>query len=161
MPLHRLTTLTLGVPDLDATRRFYTELGLDETAPGRFATAAGGEQLRLEPAPVAFLHHAAWEVADVDEVGRGAQRMLEADPRRHVWGLGRHHIGSNHFWYLRDPAGNFAEYTADVDVITDDDVWQPGRFALGKEALYAWGPAPSPSFLAPEDLAALVKGAAA
>ena len=36
--------------------------------------------------------------------------MVAADPARHVWGLGRHGIGSNYFWYLRDPAGNFAEY---------------------------------------------------
>jgi hypothetical protein len=29
--------------------------------------------------------------------------MLEGHPERHVWGLGRHHIGSNFFWYLKDP----------------------------------------------------------
>jgi hypothetical protein len=29
-------------------------------------------------------------------------------PERHVWGLGRHYVGSNFFWYLRDPAGNFS-----------------------------------------------------
>lgn len=47
-------------------------------------------------------------------MGRGATAMLEADPDRHSWGLGRHFIGSNFFWYLRDPAGNFSEYYSDM-----------------------------------------------
>ena len=38
-------------------------------------------------------------------------------PDRNVWGLGRHFLGSNLFWYFRDPAGNFAEYYADLDQI--------------------------------------------
>ncbi|GAA1087125.1 hypothetical protein GCM10009577_05090 [Streptomyces javensis] len=63
------------------------------------------------------LHHTSWQVTDVDEVGRGATRMLTEHPERHVWGLGRHHIGSDFFWYLKDPAGNFSEYYADMDCI--------------------------------------------
>src|SRR2546430_17114432 len=35
--------------------------------------------------------------------------ILEGHPERHVWGLGRHHIGSNFFWYLKDPVGNFSD----------------------------------------------------
>jgi hypothetical protein len=53
---------------------------------------------------------------DVDAVGRAVAAMVAADASRHVWGLGRHAIGSNYFWYLRDPAGNFAEYSSDLDV---------------------------------------------
>jgi hypothetical protein len=41
-------------------------------------------------------------------------------------GLGRHHVGSNFFWYLKDPAGNFSEYYADMDCIIDDQLWKPG-----------------------------------
>ena len=33
---------------------------------------------------------------------------------------GRHHAGSNFFWYLKDPAGNFSEYYSDMDCIVDD-----------------------------------------
>ena len=29
--------------------------------------------------------------------------MLAGDPDRHIWGLGRHYIGSNFFWYLQGP----------------------------------------------------------
>ena len=89
----------------------------------------------VQQAPVNFLHHTAWEVDDVDEVGRGATAMLEDHPERHVWGLGRHHIGSNFFWYLRDPAGNFSEYYSDMDAILDDQVWEPAVVARGEEPL--------------------------
>ena len=58
--------------------------------------------------------------------GRGATAMLKADPDRHTWGLGRHFIGSNFFWYLKDPAGNFSEYYSDMDCIVDDALWKPG-----------------------------------
>lgn len=112
----------------------------------------------VQAAPVAFVHHTSWQVDDVDEVGRGATSMLETDPARHAWGLGRHHIGSNFFWYLRDPVGNFAEYYSDMDVIEDDQAWDPGVFQ-GIRSIYSWGQPPPPSFLNPEDLATLMIGA--
>ena len=81
----------------------------------------------------------AWEMDDVDAVGRAAAAMVAADPARHVWGLGRHGIGSNYFWYLRDPAGNFAEYSSDLDVIADDEAWRVAA-SSGAHPLAAWGP---------------------
>ena len=81
-----------------------------------------------------FLHHTSWQVDDIDEVGRGATAMLEKHPERHVWGLGRHHVGSNFFWYLKDPAGNFSEYYSDIDCILDDaavDARASGRAHAG------------------------------
>jgi hypothetical protein len=112
--------------------------------------------LLLQPSPVAFLHHTSWQVDDVDEIGRGAMTMLEGHPERHVWGLGRHFIGSNFFWYLRDPAGNFSEYYSDMDSITDDQLWTPGMWEPSLRALYAWGPDVPPSMLEPDDLADLM-----
>lgn len=44
-------------------------------------------------APVSLLDHTSWQVDDIDEIVRGAMRMLEADPARHVWGLGRPQAG--------------------------------------------------------------------
>jgi hypothetical protein len=111
----------------------------------------------MQKAPLNFLHHTAWEVDDVDEVGRGATAMLEGHPERHVWGLGRHHIGSNFFWYLKDPAGNFSEYYSDIDCVIDEQLWKP-TVVEGAKGLYNWGPPPPPSFITPEDLAALMTG---
>ena len=111
----------------------------------------------LQTAPVPFLHHTSCQVDDVDEIGRGARALLDVDPGRDVWGLGRHHIGSNFFWYFRDPAGNFAEYYSDLDVIVDDELWKPETFNDSR-GLYAWGPAVPAEFLLPDDVAALSTG---
>jgi catechol 2,3-dioxygenase-like lactoylglutathione lyase family enzyme len=108
-------------------------------------------------APVSFLHHTSWQVDDVDEVGRGATAMLQDHPERHIWGLGRHHAGSNFFWYLKDPAGNFSEYYSDLDCILDDQLWKPEVFNDAK-GLFNWGPPPPASFMRPDDLAELMTG---
>ena len=81
--------------------------------------------------------------------------MVNADPARHVWGLGRHAIGSNFFWYLCDPAGNFAEYVSDLDRITDAAAYEPPAWN-GPQLVRAWAPPLPPEFLAPKDLPALL-----
>jgi hypothetical protein len=91
---------------------------------------------------------------DVDAVGSAAAALVAANPSRHVWGLGRHGIGSNYFWYLRDPAGNFAEYTSDLDVIDDAEAWRVAS-SLPAHGLAAWGPPVPHEFLAPSDVMAL------
>ncbi len=193
MSLHRLTSVTMGVPNVRETMAYYTDFGLTPVGDGTFRTEDAGNQLRgqfaptrrlvelgigaddpddvaavaarldragvernldagsggrilrvTEPiagfatvaffteglgfvisdyigdkgafmrcsadhhnvlalaAPVNFLHHTSWQVNDVDDIGRGAANMLASHSERHVWGLGRHHAGSNFFWYLKD-----------------------------------------------------------
>jgi hypothetical protein len=68
----------------------------------------------------------------------------------------RHHAGSNFFWYVKDPAGNFSEYS-DMDCIPEDEIWKPEVFE-GAQGLFSWGPPPPPSFLTPDDLGALMTG---
>jgi len=159
----KLGHVVLGSTDHEGSQKFFVDgLGfkISDSVPG-IATfmrcSSDHHNVLVQPAPVAFLHHTSWQVEDVDEVGRGATAMLAADPERHTWGLGRHFIGSNFFWYLRDPAGNFSEYYSDMDCIVDDALWQPGVWDSSR-ALYSWGPPPPASFLAPEDLAALMSG---
>ncbi|MFI5958938.1 VOC family protein [Cryptosporangium sp. NPDC051539] len=160
----KLGHVVLGSTDQETSQRFFTEgLGfkVSDTVPGLAAflrCSTDHHNVLVQQAPVQFLHHTSWQVDDVDEVGRGATALLEKDPGRHVWGLGRHHVGSNFFWYLKDPAGNFSEYYSDLDCIVDDALWTPGTWE-GARGLYNWGPPPPPSFLAPEDLAALMTGA--
>lgn len=159
----RLGHVVLGSTDQPASQRFFTEgLGFkaSDLVPGAafLRCSTDHHNVLVQQAPLAFLHHSSWEVDDVDEVGRGATRMLEGRPERHVWGLGRHHLGSNFFWYLKDPAGNFSEYFADMDCIVEDQLWTP-RVWEDARALFSWGPPVPPSFLHPEDLAALMTGA--
>jgi catechol 2,3-dioxygenase-like lactoylglutathione lyase family enzyme len=47
MSLHGLAEMTLGVPNVDATKQFYREFGLVEADNGMFASAVGGELLRM------------------------------------------------------------------------------------------------------------------
>ncbi|MEU6841639.1 VOC family protein [Streptomyces sp. NPDC046716] len=160
----KLGHVVLGSTDQERSQRFFQDgigFKVSDTVPGLAAfmrCSTDHHNILVQQAPVAFLHHTSWQVDDVDEIGRGATAMLEADPERHTWGLGRHFIGSNFFWYLKDPAGNFSEYYSDLDCIVDDELWQPGVWE-GARALYSWGPPPPPSFLAPEDLAGLMTGA--
>jgi catechol 2,3-dioxygenase-like lactoylglutathione lyase family enzyme len=160
----KLGHVVIGSTDASATQKFFTDgLGFKVSDEVRGLAAfmrcsTDHHNVLVQQAPLNFLHHTSWQVDDVDEVGRGASAMLAADPDRHVWGLGRHYIGSNFFWYLRDPAGNFSEYYSDLDCVVDDALWEPGVFG-GANALYAWGPPPPPSFLAPDDLAELMTGA--
>ena len=159
----KLGHAVVGTPDLAATMAFFLDgLGFkvsDYVADhGAFMRCSTDHHNVLAmQAPVPFLHHTSWQVDDIDEVGRGAQAMLEDHPERHVWGLGRHHAGSNFFWYLKDPAGNFSEYYSDMDCVVDDQLWTP-EVLEGARGLFNWGPPPPPSFLHPEDLAALMTG---
>jgi catechol 2,3-dioxygenase-like lactoylglutathione lyase family enzyme len=156
----KLGHAVLGSTDHQATMAFFTD-GLGFKISDRIKGV--GAFLRCSTdhhnvlvlgAPVSFLHHTSWQVDDVDDVGRGACAMLEG----HVWGLGRHYAGSNFFWYLKDPAGNFSEYYSDMDCIIDDQLWTPEDLE-GARGLFSWGPPPPPSFLHPEDLAAMMTGA--
>lgn len=160
----KLGHAVLGSTDHAVSQRFFIEgLGFkvsDEVkGAGAFMRCSTDHHnVLVLQAPVSFLHHTSWQVDDIDDIGRGATRMLEADPGRHVWGLGRHHAGSNFFWYLKDPAGNFSEYYSDMGCIVDDQLWTREVFE-GAKGLFNWGPPPPPSFLAPEDLGALMVGA--
>lgn len=106
-------------------------------------------------APVPFVHHTSWQLNDVDDIGRKATAMLEQDPTRHVWGLGRHYVGSNYFWYLKDPAGNFSEYYSDMDCVINEREWK-AQIHEGVRGLYSWGPPPPPDFGNPKDMADLM-----
>jgi catechol 2,3-dioxygenase-like lactoylglutathione lyase family enzyme len=158
----KLGHVVIGTPSAEASQRFFVDgigFKISDQVRGHAAflrCSSDHHNLLLQPSPVAFLHHTSWQVDDVDDVGRNAMRMLEGHPERHVWGLGRHFIGSNFFWYLRDPAGSFSEYYSDMDTITDDERWTPGNWEPSLRSLYAWGPDVPPSMLEPDDLADLM-----
>jgi catechol-2,3-dioxygenase len=160
----KLGHVVLGSLDSELSHRLFVE-GLGFKASDHVKDHASflrcstdHHNLLLQASPIQFLHHTSWQVDDVDEIGRGATALLNRDPGRDVWGLGRHYIGSNYFWYFRDPAGNFAEYYADLDVIIDDELWTPETFD-DIRGLYAWGPDVPAEFIFPSDLADLLPGA--
>jgi catechol 2,3-dioxygenase-like lactoylglutathione lyase family enzyme len=159
-PPRRLGHMVIGTPDLDATRDLLVHgLGfkVSDEFPGIIAflrCSTDHHNVALVGSPVPTLQHYSWECDDVDHVGHTATSLLRTDPERHTWGFGRHHLGSNYFWYLRDPAGSFLELYSDMDVIDDDEAWErEGRTPIGFEHITnSWGPAIPTEFIAPTDL---------
>jgi catechol 2,3-dioxygenase-like lactoylglutathione lyase family enzyme len=91
------------------------------------------------------LHHTSWDVRSVHEVGWGAERMRAAGYDK-GWGVGRHVLGSNYFYYVRDPWGSFAEYSFDIDFIPVDLDWRAADHPP-EDSFYIWGPAVPDYFL--------------
>jgi catechol-2,3-dioxygenase len=100
---------------------------------------AGGLESRYE--------HSAWEVLDLDALGQG-QQVMRANGHRHVWGIGRHVLGSQLFDYWKDADGFEFEHYTDGDVFTADHETRYVPFTTG--SIWAWGDdAPSSMFPRP------------
>jgi len=69
--------------------------------------------------------HLAFEVSGFDELMAGGASMLNKGWETQS-GPGRHSLGSNIFWYFRNPCGGAIEYFTDMDRLTDD--WEPGMW---------------------------------
>lgn len=84
------------------------------------------------------LHHFSWDVPSVDAVGLGAMTLADKGYSK-GWGVGRHVLGSNYFYYARDPWGSYSEYSCGIDFIPAHMTWQ----ALDhppEDSFYLWGP---------------------
>jgi hypothetical protein len=80
--------------------------------------------------------HSAYEAIDLDALGQGYQ-VLRAQGYRHVWGIGRHLLGSQLFDYWRDPDGFELEHYTDSDLFTADVETTYSPFEIS--SLWAWG----------------------
>lgn len=95
------------------------------------------------PGVPAKFHHAAFEVADLDDLMAGSHH-LEAKGYRHDWGVGRHILGSQVFDYWRDPWGHRVEHWTDGDLFDADS---PANIAdLPAMMGHQWGPAAPADF---------------
>jgi len=140
----RLGHVLLFTPDVDRQLDFYTRaLGFKlSDRSGRLIVflrcATDHHTLALLSSPGPGFHHASFQVGGVDEIAMGALSMADRGWQP-GWGLGRHVIGSNFFYYIRDPWGSLAEYYFDLDSIPEDCAWEPRDFP-GEDSLYIWGP---------------------
>ena len=78
MALHRLTSVTIGVPNADETAAYYTEFGLTPQHDGWFSTRDGGRQLRIVHSPMrrlVELHVGADDADDIARVADGLRRL--------------------------------------------------------------------------------------
>src|SRR2546429_6268624 len=76
MGLHRLTDITIGVPNVDETARYYTDFGLtpahgpSEPDGHRFRSVDGGPQLRIVHRPARHLLSLGVGAEDPDDIDR-------------------------------------------------------------------------------------------
>jgi catechol 2,3-dioxygenase-like lactoylglutathione lyase family enzyme len=91
------------------------------------------------------LNHFSFEVHDVDDVFAGHQRLEELGKYEHMWGIGRHLLGSQVYDYWADPWGRVHERWADTDRLNA----RSGSHLLpAHEALISqWGGPPPERFI--------------
>ena len=63
----------------------------------------------------AGLNHVSFEVQDMDDVFMGHQHMRDIGKYEHMWGIGRHLLGSQVYDYWADPWRRVHEHWADSD----------------------------------------------
>ena len=90
--------------------------------------------------------HSAYEVIDLDAIGQG-QQVLRAQGHRHMWGIGRHLLGSQLFDYWFDPDGFEHEHYTDGDLFTAD--FETEYSPLEFSGIWAWG-ADAPDSMKPK-----------
>jgi catechol 2,3-dioxygenase-like lactoylglutathione lyase family enzyme len=98
--------------------------------------------------------HSAWEVLDLDALGQG-QQVMHAAGHEHLWGIGRHVLGSQLFDYWKDADGFEFEHYTDGDVFTADRETHYVPFATG--SIWAWGDDAPASMFPKKSLAMLAR----
>jgi len=151
----RLGHVILFSPDPARQAAFYREtlgmklsdrVGDDMVVFLRGASDGDHHLLGLLRDPTPGLHHASFEMDSLDHIELAARRLRDAG-YQHVWGTGRHTVGSNLFHYFRDPWGTLAEYFYDIDFIPEGAAWE-ARSWPKEQGLFLWssdGP-PPPEF---------------
>jgi hypothetical protein len=74
MALHRLASITIGVPNVAEVSSYYTEFGLRRDGAG-FSTSDGGEQLRIVWSPTRRLIELCIGADDPDDLDRVAGQL--------------------------------------------------------------------------------------
>jgi catechol 2,3-dioxygenase-like lactoylglutathione lyase family enzyme len=87
-------------------------------------------------------NHAAFEVADLDDLMAGHDR-LKAAGATPEWGVGRHILGSQVFDYWRDPWGHTLEHWTDGDLLAAAD--GSNTASLRDLVDVQWGPPAPPT----------------
>ena len=90
------------------------------------------------------LNHLSYEAADIDDVMIGHEHLATKGSYEHVWGIGRHKLGSQVFDYWKDPWDRVHEHWADTDVLNAKT--PPGYHQRGPDIAGPWGTPPQPSF---------------
>ena len=93
----------------------------------------------------AGLNHISFEVQDMDDVFMGHQHMRNTQKYEHMWGIGRHLLGSQVYDYWADPWRRVHEHWADSDRL---NIKNGSNLLSAEEALVSqWGDPPPQKFI--------------
>ena len=158
----RIGHAVLGSPKNQETVRWFREtLGLvcsddvyageKENVIGQFSRIDAGDAyvdhhaffcMRNERAG---LNHFSFEVQDIDDVFMGHEYLSGLNKYEHMWGIGRHLLGSQVYDYWSDPWGRVHEHWADTDRL---NVHNGGNLVSAEEGLRSqWGTRPPEKFI--------------
>jgi len=91
------------------------------------------------------LNHLSFEVPDIDDVAMGHDYLAQFGSYEHMWGIGRHVLGSQVYDYWADPWGRVHEHWADSDRL---NLANGSNLVAAEEALTSqWGEAPPAKFI--------------
>ena len=122
----------MAVPDVKTTVAWFREtlgfIGSDDVSEGsednligsfnrfnRGATYVDHHALFCIRNPRAGLNHLSFEVQDIDDVFMGHEHLARLGKYEHMWGIGRHLLGSQVYDYWSDPWGRVHEHWSDTD----------------------------------------------
>ena len=95
--------------------------------------------------PKTGLNHLSVEVPDMDDVCVGHDYLQACKKYEHMWGIGRHVLGSQVYDYWADPWGRVHEHWADTDRL---NLANGSNLVPAEEALVSqWGEAPPEKFI--------------
>ena len=93
----------------------------------------------------AGLNHLSFEVQDIDDVFTGHEYLRQLGKYEHMWGIGRHLLGSQIYDYWADPWGRVHEHWSDTDRL---NVKNGSNLISAEEGLISqWGERPPEKFI--------------
>ena len=151
--IERLGHVVLNVSDFDGALEWLTgKLGfvISDLVPG-FAAF-----LRCHPNPLHHsmailvgtedhLNHVNFMVTDIDDIGRGMNRMKQNGVEI-VFGPGRHQPSESIFLYWLDPDRMTVEYSFGMETFPEVGAREPRRLEAAPSVLDTWGSRPTPAF---------------
>lgn len=149
LPPARMQHFAVRTLDPEVMRAFYHEV-LGFTVSDRVEDESGGlracflrtdalhHALALFRAPAAGFDHVSFETDSWNDMKTWGDHMA-AIRETIVWGIGRHGPGNDVFFMVRDPDGNLAEISAEIEVCAPDR--PAGSWVHEERTLNLWGKA--------------------
>ncbi len=160
-PVRRLAHVVIATPQVGETVNWFKEtLGLissddvvagpEKDLFGSFMRVDEGDKfvdhhsVFVISHPTSGLQHVSFEVQDLDAVFRDHHYLKSLGRYEHLWGIGRHLLGSQVFDYWSNPFGYSHEHWADTDRLNAD---VPSNVCAVEEGLInQWGDAVTSKF---------------